>query len=216
MDEELVSLREAARRKGVTEDELRRAILTGELAAEPVADDRQYLVRVPAAPKRPARTRRCWFLRAAALGFLLSFLVAGCGVSTTYLCENCGSSRRTVELVRGMPIAWTTRAGEVTPLIADAYPGGCAHAWVFLCGTRSGWCWQKGEAFGRVAAVYEAASRGVLDAARDVDPRGAADLARWLLRGGATAEEIADAPRFESAEAFRTWFLARLARGTQP
>ena len=42
---ELYSIRDAARAAGLPEERLRRAILTGALVAQPVADDRQYLIR---------------------------------------------------------------------------------------------------------------------------------------------------------------------------
>jgi hypothetical protein len=221
MDPDRVPLREAALRAGVPEEQLRRKILTGELAAAPVDDDRQYLVRladvgVSVPPPRPCRPKPCRVLRALALGVLLALLVAGCGVSTTSLCENCGASRRTVELVKGVPIARTTRDGHVTPLIRRAYPGPCRHAWVTLWGTGGGFTCRLGKASDRAAAVAVADDLGILDAAAKVDPAGAADLARWVLKGGATTDEVMrwwkELPRFDTPEAFRGWFLARLAK----
>jgi hypothetical protein len=46
MDTGYASIREAARRANVTSERLRRAVLEGDLVAIPVADDRQYLVRL--------------------------------------------------------------------------------------------------------------------------------------------------------------------------
>jgi hypothetical protein len=45
MEDLTYSLREAARRGGVPEERLRRAILLGELIAEPIPDGREYLIR---------------------------------------------------------------------------------------------------------------------------------------------------------------------------
>jgi len=74
------SLREAARRSGIPEEQLRRRILTGELAAEPVDDDRQYLVRLedlgiaaaPAAGPRPVSGAPLFYLKIAFALFLLA------------------------------------------------------------------------------------------------------------------------------------------------
>lgn len=73
-----VSLRDASRRTGIPEEQLRRRILTGELAAQTVDDDRQYLVRLEdlgiASPAQAPVARSCspfFFLKIAFALFLL-------------------------------------------------------------------------------------------------------------------------------------------------
>lgn len=84
MEELIYSLREAARRAGVPDERLRRAILMGDLLAEPVPDGREYLIQAlhlrpfftvaePASspfPPVPARRRKLAFW-VVLLGFLL-------------------------------------------------------------------------------------------------------------------------------------------------
>ncbi len=77
-----VSLRDAARRTGIPEEQLRRRILTGELAAQTVDDDRQYLVSLedlglesPPAP-RPRSCSPFFFLKLAFALFLLAVTAA--------------------------------------------------------------------------------------------------------------------------------------------
>src|SRR5205085_1129723 len=45
MEDRVVSLADASKRTGVPLERMRRAILVGELVAEPVPDDREYLIR---------------------------------------------------------------------------------------------------------------------------------------------------------------------------
>ena len=82
-----VSLRDAARRTGIPEEQLRRKILLGELPAEPVDDDRQYLVSLrdlgiaPPSPAAPSRAGSSFFyLKIAFALFLLA--VTGAVVTT--------------------------------------------------------------------------------------------------------------------------------------
>ncbi|HLF91897.1 MAG TPA: hypothetical protein VJB14_00400 [Planctomycetota bacterium] len=76
-----VSLKDAARRTGIPEEQLRRRILTGELAAQTVDDDRQYLVKledlgIASPPAPPVRSGSPFFFLKVAFGLFLLLVTA--------------------------------------------------------------------------------------------------------------------------------------------
>lgn len=141
MEERWLSLAEAARRAGMSEEALRREVLLGQVPATPVPDDRHYLVRedhLPGCKPAPGPCRKIEatlsapcrgkiLVRGVLGAALVLFLV--CGTSQgSYLCTNCTAIERRVK-VGGLPVFRATSQGRYASLVVRAYPGPCDHAW---------------------------------------------------------------------------------------
>ena len=189
------SIRGAARASGMTEERLRRAILEDLLVAHPVADDRQYLIdeaelrrftgRAPAA-EPAAKAGAASFVRSVVLPFLLfsagllTLVLLSRSRPEATVCLDCGAARK-AEWVRGhcrtVPLP---RAADtfLTRCIREAYPAPCRHDWG-----------RPGQVTGGTSTTVDVLVRsGLLEAARKVDPRKAADLIRWALRNDIPAD----------------------------
>ena len=200
-------LREAARRAGMTEEEVRRKILLGEIAAVPVDDDRQYLVRLEdvgiASPRPAAQRRSCgsfFFLKIAFALFLLTFIAAlvttAMSRKGTYsLCLNCAAVRHDARTCCGL------EGDSLTEAIRYAEPGTCRHEWVSLFP-------RTGRSLRFLAEEMD--RLGIVEAARKVDPKGAAELVRWCL--GRDWVSFAEQSAFKTREEFRAWFADLRAR----
>ena len=140
--DELLPIREAARRAGVPEETLRRAVVMGELDAVPVPDDRDYLVQLSHVIPResgvairdpkllPRPLAWCLFIM-----WVSGVLVLGsCFVITRqYACVNCNAEQRAMEFFV-IPFSSQTKPGYLTAEIQRFYPEPCDHEWVFLTG----------------------------------------------------------------------------------
>src|ERR1041384_3468468 len=140
------SLKDAARRSGLSEETIRRKILTGEIAAIPVDDDRQYLVRledlgVPSPPEAgPAKTRAPYVCLRVAFGFFLVTLLAAIvttavgvrygraaqGWSRASCCRKCAVFRQ------GSGCCSAYMSDNLTETISGGDPAPCRHEWVSL------------------------------------------------------------------------------------
>jgi hypothetical protein len=156
-----VSLRDAARRTGIPEEQLRRRILLGELPAEAVDDDRQYLVSLqdlgiaPRTPAVPACSGSRFFYLKIAFALLL-LAMTGAVVTT----------------------AMPTRSMRFA-----CCPGG-------------------------PTVAQELQRLGIVEAARKVDPEGAAELVRWGMARAGTMKGLFEKASFATKEEFRAWFGA--------
>jgi hypothetical protein len=203
------SLREAARRSGISEEAIRRKILTGEIAALPVDDDRQYLVRLedlgvapPAtAPERTATRAPILCLKLAFALFLVTMIGAivttaiGARRGGTSLCLNCALVRHDAGLHS------TFESDELTDTLGVA---DCRHQWIRLTS-------QTGRSL-RVLAE-EMVHSGMVEAARRVDPKGAEELVRWCL--GREWASYAERAAFATRAEFRAWFADLRARAAK-
>lgn len=129
-----IPFREAARRQGIPEDVLRRKILLDEIEAQPVDDDRQYLVAVPS----PAGRGR-WMALLPFLPLLILAYLGGCvGVlRMNYFCTECGRSRRTEELFlvgARFTITEEVQTTELSQWLREREPRNCPHEWMFTMG----------------------------------------------------------------------------------
>ena len=214
------SIREAARAAGMTEEQLRRAILTGELVARPVPDDRQYLIgaaelrrfaNLPA-PEPAAERRACgrpsFWRVAVAVSVLMGAILVIIQLTprrSPAVCLDCAAVRETAGS-RCTPCGAVPRSRvrktHLTELIEQAYPGECDHEWRRPAEIDSTRC---GRPLTTVAVMDQA---DIFTRAAEVDPGGAADLVRWALRNPMTLERLQMLPDtdFENAGAFRAWF----------
>ena len=207
------SLKDAARRAGIPADEVRRKILTGEIAALPVDDDRQYLVRLEdlgiktdaPAEGRPATRAPYLCLRLAFGLFLLTLLAAIVTTAVGTRCCRLPDDRGRDALCLSCGIV-RHDAGRHASYEADSLTDAlglseCSHQWVSLY-NRAG---------RSVRVLAEEMNRlGIVEAARKVDPRGAAELVRWCLgrEWGAYLEKAS----FTTREEFGAWFADLRAR----
>ncbi len=217
MKNTLYPLRDAARLKGVPEERLRRAILDGRIVAEPVPDDRQYLIRASelGLARRPVPSRAACALPALlALACMALALAAGAARSASYVCANCAAIRHTTELRlldRQAVLRSRVQRDAVGALIAAEYPVDCLHEWMFV--HAGGGRPLEGPAARRWMDLQRLNYSGLLESAFLVDSPGAAEFARWCLRHelpeGAAEEWLRRGGRFATAAQFRDWF-ARL------
>jgi hypothetical protein len=224
-----VPLAEAARKTGIPEEQLRRRILMGELYAQAADDDRQYLLQakdvealcppVPAAPVPPPAPR-AWptLLVSASLALLLVGGLAAFSVfSLRYACVECAATRKTVKFTDLVTLKERVRPGSATAAVREAFPGPCAHRWMLVEGKCAGFLKVSGRGLERQRNLWALESMGVIEAARKVDPRGAAELIRTSLRGkvAVSAKEWAERGKgFLSSEDFRCWFEDLRARAS--
>ena len=159
--------------------------------------------------------------RVRLIGFALLELAVGFGVLSSVessyraCCWKCGMFlMRTTLFDLPLPHTWTQPAAGVD-VISAAYPGPCYHDWMPVVENRHA-CGNI-DVFGPWQAAATAERLGLLESARAVDPKGAADLARWLLRQGPPSnwdallqergpEDSASKP-FTSADEFQSWVL---------
>ena len=206
-----VSLRDAARLSGIPEEAIRRKILTGEIASVPVDDDRQYFVRLedlgvatpPECGPRPKSCSPFFALKIALALFLLTMIAAI--VTTTMsgrcvpysLCVNCAMVRHDVGLHSYF------ESDGLSDVIQDAHPGPCRHHWVGLFPKR-------GTSLRMLAENLD--HLGIVEAAKKVDPKGAADLVRWCLGRARQVGDLTEHAAFKTRDEFRAWFDALRAR----
>lgn len=157
-----VSLREAARRTGIPEEQLRRRILLGELPAEAVDDDRQYL---------------------------LSLRDLGIAPPPAVAAPSCSSSRFFyVKIAFALFLLAVTGAVVTTAMPSRSVRFACCP--------------------GGPTVAQELHRLGIVEAARKVDPEGAAELVRWGMGRTATMKGLLDRASFATKEEFRAWFDA--------
>lgn len=159
-------------------------------------------------------TRRVRLIGYALLEVAVGLVVLS-GVDSSYraCCWKCGMFLvRTTLFDLPLPHTSTEPAAGVD-VIRSAYPGPCFHDWKPVVENRHA-CGNV-DVFGPWQAAATAERIGLLESARAVDPQGAADLARCLLRQGAPSnwdallqergpEDSAPKP-FTSADEFRSW-----------
>lgn len=142
-----LTLADAAARYGIPEDDLRGAILLGELAADDSDDAETYVIdraelhryliargwRFLATPKPVGRGRARRWLKWIATTALLVFLLPCCGTfsAASYRCTQCGIYRHRTEFLTVVPLGSRVQESELSRLIraSDATP--CRHRWVF-------------------------------------------------------------------------------------
>lgn len=134
-----VTLEEAARRSGRRIDEIRAAVVLGEIESKSTPDETGYVVPESLFPA-PPRKRRSW-KRWAAAALLLGILGAGYYVfigpfRSHYTCGRCGLY---LTLWSASPRGWKiwceTRSLDLTRWIAEADGTPCvSHDWKFLDG----------------------------------------------------------------------------------
>lgn len=155
--EKLYSLRDAARLTGLPEKDLRRSILMGELVAEEVADERQYLISSsslrPLCKKEfsiaiqsvPTKKERVLSLAAFAvvailsIGPLLFVLWAGSVQRIDYFCAECTRTLHTVHLGQTVVLSHQIEPGPYSELVDRADPAPCSHEWISFQEGRFAW-----------------------------------------------------------------------------
>jgi hypothetical protein len=199
--------REAARRQGISEEELLRKIVLGEVEATPVDDRRRYLVRVADAPAPPSSPAR-WGVRILLAVLLLLFLAGGTW-GGSYFCTRCGRIQDRVKIGFVIPVAWKTSETEFSEIVSKTYRARCGHEWMLRYGSGVTFLCLRGHGDRGWREAESVLDSGMLRAAEKVDPKGAADLLRWVLghagNFNARCEERAK-QGFESAADFREWF----------
>jgi hypothetical protein len=155
--EKSYSLREAARLTGISEKGLRRSILMGELVAEEVADERQYMIAASSLPPSgkknsfspsqsvPTKKERVFSLAAFAvvailsIGPLLFILWAGSVQRIDYFCAECTRTLHTVHLGQTVVLSHQIEPGPYTELVDRADPAPCSHEWISFQEGRFAW-----------------------------------------------------------------------------
>ena len=155
--EKSYSLREASRLTGISEKSLRRSILMGEIVAEEVADERQYMIASSSLPpfdKKnspssaqtvPTRRQRIFSLAAfvvvsvLSIGPLAVVLWAGSVQRIDYFCAECTRTLHTVRLGQTVVLSHQIEPGPYTELVDRADPAPCSHEWISFQEGRFAW-----------------------------------------------------------------------------
>lgn len=155
--EKSYSLREAARLTGISEKSLRRSILMGEIVAEEVADERQYMIASSSLPpfgKKnspssaqtvPTGRQRIFSLAAfvvvavLSIGPLAVVLWAGSVQRIDYFCAECTRTLHTVRLGQTVVLSHQIESGPYTELVDRADPAPCSHEWISFQEGRFAW-----------------------------------------------------------------------------
>lgn len=156
--EKSYSLREVARQTGIAEKSLRRSILMGELVAEEVADDRQYLISASSlrsllgkgavsssSSTGPTRKERIFSLAAFFVVSLLSIaplgviLWVGAVQKIDYFCGDCTRTLHTVRLGQTVILSHQIKPGPYTEMVDRADPAPCSHEWISFQEGRFAW-----------------------------------------------------------------------------
>ncbi len=212
MEKPFYSLREAARLAGVSEEDLRRRILLGELVAEPVADDRHYLVPAsgltPLLKKRPTpvqtgptRAERVFCLSAfmllafLSIGPLVICLWIGSFQKVDYFCANCTRVLQISRLGQTAVLSRQIEPGPYSHLIQKVEPAPCRHEWVSFRQGRDRW--------NRLMALEK---NGIFSALPESEEPAEVEFIRWVLHREAPLPEAGSTEtRFHSVRQIREW-----------
>lgn len=158
---------------------------------------------------------------------ILLTVLGGLDSSARAVCGDCGTLRMR-SLLYEVPLPFSfIEPGEVTELVYRAYPEACPHQWLPVEENRH----PCGNVFwdGDFLQASWLEAHGILSQASAVDPKGAADLIRWLHRNevelarwdpllqerGIRSEEadLIKALPFAGADEFRDWSARLTADG---